>query len=274
MSETKSILIISAITEIQETIREEMESQKYRVISATNGNEARLKISNEVFDVVVIDMDLVGLKAYEFVEGIRRKEHLKNLKEQIPVIVTGASPEMYTKNFSLMDMVNFIQAPFSKLEFKKKLLSFTGNSEIILTNTSVIAKDEYLITEGGTSHEMYWVLSGGFVITKTNSVGHNVIIGDVFPGELVGEMSFLDNLPRSASVKAKEDSEILTIPHKKFIDVLDGQPRWFRSLMQTLSQRLRSTNKMIARKHADFDHPEHAESTGEESTKEIDKPKV
>jgi CheY-like chemotaxis protein len=272
MSETKSIIIISSDPNIQEVVHAEMESQKYRVISATNGNEARLKFSNEKFDVVVIDMDMTGLKAYEFVEGIRRKETLKNIKEHIPIIVTGSNPEMYTKNFALMDMVNFIQAPFEKLEFKKKLLTFTGNSEIILSNTSVIEKGEYLITEGGTSHEMYWVLSGGFIITKTNSVGHNVIIGEVFPGELVGEMSFLDNLPRSASVKAKEDSEYLTIPHKKFIDVIDGQPRWFRSLMQTLSQRLRSTNKMIARKHADFDHPEVEDQS--ESEEEGSKPSV
>lgn len=86
-----------------------------------------------------------------------------------------------------------------------------------------------------------------------NNDSKNVIIGEVLPGELVGEMSFLDALPRSASVKVKEDSEVLVIPHKKFINVLDGQPRWFRSLMKTLSQRLRDSNKMVARKCVNID---------------------
>jgi CRP-like cAMP-binding protein len=47
-----------------------------------------------------------------------------------------------------------------------------------------------------------------------------------------------------------EDSEVLAIPHKKFHEVIERQPKWFRSLMQTLSQRLRNANDKIARKVA------------------------
>ena len=100
---------------------------------------------------------------------------------------------------------------------------------------------------------MYWVLAGSFRITKLNEDGNNVIMGEVSPGELVGEMSFLDNLPRSASVRALEDSEVLVIPHSKFMDVLDHQPRWFKSLMQVMSHRLRDSNNKVARKIVDSD---------------------
>ena len=113
--------------------------------------------------------------------------------------------------------------------------------------------NEYLLTEGGISHEMYWILSGSFIITKMNKDDHNIILGKVFPGELVGEMSFLDSLPRSASVRAEVDSEVLAIPHKRFIDIIEGQPRWFRSLMQTLSQRLRTVNSQVTKKMVDTD---------------------
>ena len=77
-----------------------------------------------------------------------------------------------------------------------------------------------------------------------------LFVGGVNEGKLfvVGEMSFLDSLPRSASVRALEDSEVLVIPHKKFLHVLDGQPRWFRALMQTMSQRLRDANTRITQK--------------------------
>lgn len=253
MKDKKSILVITSFDEIKDTVFEAMEEQRYRLISATNANEARLKFSNEEFDYIVMDMEFKGLDTLEFIENVRRKETQRSIAKIRPVVVMGDKPEVYTANFAKLDMVNFIQTPFTPLEFKKKLLSFTGNSEIILSNTSTIEKGEYLITEGGTSHEMYWILSGGFTITKTNAAGYNVIIGEASPGELVGEMSFLDNQPRSASVIAKEDSEFLIIPHKKFIDVVDGQPRWFRSLMQTLSQRLRASNQMVARKQVGID---------------------
>ena len=252
-----SALVVTENEAFSDIITTVLEDQKYRVIRAKNGNEAKLKFSNEDFAYVLLDFDMKGLKVVHFVETIRQKEQLKNVKKLKPILIFGGNAEDFTQYFSQVDHINFLEAPFTDVEFRKKLLTFSGNSKEMFSNTEVIKADEYLINEGGTSHEMYWVLSGEFVITKSNADGQNVIIGKVLPGELVGEMSFLDNLPRSASVKALEDSEVLKIPHKKFIDVLEGQPRWFRSLMQTLSQRLRHSNSMIARKHVAVDSDKH-----------------
>lgn len=246
--DTNSILIINNNEILNEMIRSVLEEQHYRVILAESISEAKLKLENESFKMILMDMDLKGMNGKEFVESIRRKEDHKNLKEKIPVLVFGGDSIPFQRNYTNLDNVQFLEKPFSNLDLKKKLLSFTGQASVIAENTKLIKKDEYLVTEGGSGQEMFWVLSGSFIITKMNSEDQNVIIGEVKPGELVGEMSFLDDLPRSASVKAKEDSEVLVIPHKKFIDVLDGQPRWFRSLMRTLSQRLRGANQMIARK--------------------------
>jgi len=253
MKDQNTVLIVIEDEEKQLIAKEVLSEQKYRVVIAINSNEARLKYSNEKFHMVILDMDLKGFNSLDFVEGIRRKENLKNITDIIPVLIISASPELFTEKFSGMDNVKFLDSPFKKIEFKKKLLTFTGHSDVISSNTKAIPKGEFLITEGGTSHEMYWILSGRFQITKLNIDNQNVILGDVFPGELVGEMSFLDNLPRSASVRAIDDCEVLVIPHKKFIDVLENQPRWFRSLMQTMSQRLRSANSKIAHKVVSID---------------------
>lgn len=253
MADDNSILILSDNEQQRQMIVDVLEEQKYRVITAITGNEARLKYSNEPFKMLILDMDIKGYNCREFITSIRRKEELKSVKDFIPVLVLGYDSTTYQRDYSELDNVKFQEKPFSPMDIKKKLLTFTGQADVIAENTKTITKDDYLITEGGTSNEMYWVLEGSFVITKLNSDDHNVIIGEVKPGELVGEMSFLDELPRSASVKAIEDSEVLVIPHKKFIDVLDGQPRWFRSLMRTLSTRLRGANTMIARKNIGVD---------------------
>lgn len=248
MGKTNSVLIILNDEEKIGIISEAMDEDKYRVVIARTANEARLKYSNEVFNMVILDMRLKGLKGNEFIDGIRRKERMRNVKDNIPILVLGEEANEYAKSYAGFDNVSYMEMPFTKLQFKKKLFTFTGNSDVIYNNTKIIEKDEYLITEGGTSHEMFWILSGEFIITKMNNENENVIIGEVRTGELVGEMSFLDNLPRSASVRALVESEVLVIPHKKFVDVLDNQPRWFRSLMQTMSQRLRDADQKIARK--------------------------
>lgn len=248
MEKEKTVLVVNSNTELKDIAIDVFANQKYRVITAISGNEARLKYSNEKFDLLVLDMETSGFSASDFVNSVRRKESFKNLKDHTPILITGSRSDEFSKQFSMMDNIKYLETPFSVTDLKKKLFTFSDHSSVISNNTRVINAGEMLITEGGTNHEMFWVLSGKFTITKMNVQGNNVILGEVFPGELVGEMSFLDNLPRSASVIAAEDCEVLAIPHKKFIDVLDNQPRWFRSLMQTLSQRLRKTNVKITEK--------------------------
>jgi len=249
----KAILIISDTPEINEFIEVVLKELSYRLVFVLTGSEAKIKYSNETFAMVILDMDMRGFGALDFVISLRRKEDLKHVKHHIPVLVFGTDAGEYQREFRKFDNLKFLEKPFTGLDLKKKMLNFTGNADVISKNTAKIAENEYLITEGSESKELYWILSGSFVITKLNQDENNVVVGKCVTGELVGEMSFLDSETRSASVKATEDSEVLVIPYKKFIDVMDHQPRWFRSLMQTLSQRLRHANQMIARKAVNVD---------------------
>ncbi|MBT4791395.1 MAG: cyclic nucleotide-binding domain-containing protein [Halobacteriovoraceae bacterium] len=249
MKDVFTVLVIVKDDELKPVVAQVLTEQKYRLVYAENSQEARLKFTNEIFNMIVLDMGVRGFEQSSFVDGVRRKEKLKPVGDKIPVLVLSDKPDEFSEKYMGIDNVKYLESPFTALEMKKKLLTFIGNKDIISQNTKTVAEGEYLITEGGVSHEMYWILAGTFLITKMNHDDDNVIIGEAYPGELVGEMSFLDNLTRSASVRATTDSEVLVIPHKKFIDVMDQQPRWFRSLMQTISERLRKADNTIAKKY-------------------------
>lgn len=107
-----------------------------------------------------------------------------------------------------------------------------------------LEKDEYLIREGENSHIMYWLQEGQLVVLKRRAV-EEVVLGHIFSGELVGEMSFLDNEPRSASVKALTDCELIEIPREAFDKVFQTQPAWFQGLVKTLTERLRKANSKV-----------------------------
>ena len=248
MKENRKALLVFDSELDQKNAIEVLTELKYKTVIATNSSEARLKFANEKFDLLIVDDEIKNFKGPEYIEGIRRKEQAKNIKDIIPALIITSSAEIFSTNYSALDQVKFLERPFSNMQLKKALLTLSGNDKNLNENTKFVEAGEFLITEGGTNHEMYWVMQGRFQVIKMNQQDQNVIIGEVRVGELLGEMSFLDNLPRSASVKALEDSEVLVIPHRKFIDVLDGQPRWFRSLMQTMSQRLRKANEKITQK--------------------------
>ncbi|MBP9708338.1 MAG: cyclic nucleotide-binding domain-containing protein, partial [Oligoflexales bacterium] len=75
-------------------------------------------------------------------------------------------------------------------------------------------------------------------------------INYLHPHDCFGEMSFLENLPGSATVTAEQDStELLLITRRKFDEFLRDQPfeaaQIFKQLAVSLSQRLRSANAKL-----------------------------
>lgn len=111
----------------------------------------------------------------------------------------------------------------------------------------VVNEGDIIIEEGDESESMYWLKSGLLIVTKRDPAddAREITLANVNPGELFGEMSFLDKQPRSATVKALAKSEILEIPKKKYYDMLMDQPKWMQNLIQNLVDRLRKTNTKV-----------------------------
>jgi CRP-like cAMP-binding protein len=113
-----------------------------------------------------------------------------------------------------------------------------------MASKKTILKDEYLLREGEHSDTMYWLQTGQLVVIKRKG-NEEIQLGHIFAGELVGEMSFLDGEPRSASVRAITDCDVVEIPREVFEKVFNGQPNWFQGLVKTLTERLRKTNARL-----------------------------
>lgn len=107
-----------------------------------------------------------------------------------------------------------------------------------------LKKGDSLLKEGENSNAMYWVQSGTLRLFKKKGSGF-IELGVVHSGEVVGELSFLDNQPRSASVEALQPCDIVEIPRGKFEEFITAQPSWMKSLIQTLVKRLRTTNNRV-----------------------------
>jgi CRP/FNR family cyclic AMP-dependent transcriptional regulator len=103
---------------------------------------------------------------------------------------------------------------------------------------------DYLLHEGAESREMYYLQAGTLAVFKRKGDKEHQI-GTIISGELVGEMSFLDKQPRSASVKAMTESTLVIVPHEKLEKTLDQLPKWFTALLSTLLERLRKANARI-----------------------------
>jgi CRP/FNR family transcriptional regulator, cyclic AMP receptor protein len=107
-----------------------------------------------------------------------------------------------------------------------------------------VAEGELLIKEGEESKSMFLLTRGTLEVYKTRS-DKKIVLSIIKPGEVVGEMSFLSNVARSANVVATEYCELVQIDGTKWKTQLDKAPQWMIALINCLSERLRLANNRI-----------------------------
>jgi len=135
-------------------------------------------------------------------------------------------------------------------EFLRKLPLFAGlpESDLDWLNENAepvsIRAGDLLIEEGTPGDAMYIILDGEFQVTKRS--GPQEIALDVRePGVVIGEMSLLDNTPRSASVRALSDSHVLKIHHDTFHRLLSTSPSAALAILHTVTSRLRQNEALL-----------------------------
>lgn len=106
-----------------------------------------------------------------------------------------------------------------------------------------VSPDEILIHEGTEVDSLYVVLDG-LLEVAVKAMGQESI-DRVQVGDILGEMSFIDASPPSATVTAKVETRVLRIPRRRLADKLDDDPsmaaRFYRAVAMLLSDRLRES---------------------------------
>ncbi|MGH9293900.1 MAG: cyclic nucleotide-binding domain-containing protein [Acidimicrobiales bacterium] len=95
--------------------------------------------------------------------------------------------------------------------------------------------------EGDVGQELYVILSGRAEVLRS---GRRVAV--LGPGDHFGELALLDRLPRSASVRATSNLELLVIAQADFNSLLKDSPALTRKLLAATVARLRAADTKAA----------------------------
>ena len=106
-------------------------------------------------------------------------------------------------------------------------------------------KENVIFFEQDEGDSLFIISRGSVKIAKISDEGKEVILAILGPGEFFGDMSLLDNQPRSATVIAVEETEVSAIRRKEFLTQIQENPQMAVKLMSVLSQRLREANRKI-----------------------------
>ena len=100
-----------------------------------------------------------------------------------------------------------------------------------------IEKGKTLVQQGQTGHEFFAIIDG-----KANVVRDGKKIATLGPGDYFGEMALLDREPRSASVVAASDMDLIVLGQREFAGVIDAVPSMAHKLLTAMARRLRDAD--------------------------------
>ncbi len=98
--------------------------------------------------------------------------------------------------------------------------------------------------EGEMGDALYVIVKGKVAIA---SGGEH--LADLGPGEAFGEMAVLDEVPRSATATAGEETEVLRIGSEEFYEILHEQVEIAEGVIRMLTRRLRDADAAIQKLH-------------------------
>ena len=93
---------------------------------------------------------------------------------------------------------------------------------------------DVLIREGSADDHLYVVVSGVLGVVKNAGTEEEMTLNAIRPGNVVGELSFLDGATRYASLVALSDTRVLGLSRADLEGLLDTQPKVVYHVMRAI----------------------------------------
>ncbi|WOH66159.1 patatin-like phospholipase family protein [Bradyrhizobium sp. BWA-3-5] len=106
-----------------------------------------------------------------------------------------------------------------------------------------LVRGQMLVAQGGPSDSLFLVLHGALAVRKT---GYHEPIAELRAGELVGEIGFFANVPRTADVIAIRDTSVLALTRPAYQKLATEAPAIVEALLAALAQRFARETARIA----------------------------
>ncbi|TVQ21575.1 MAG: cAMP-binding protein [Spirochaetaceae bacterium] len=245
-------------------------------VVSTMSNHSHIETAQAVTDVTLISVhrDQYGMLiekntpvAMKIIEGFSRRmryldEHLARLtlKEQAEVGTEHLFfvAEFYAKQnqynqayYAYYQYLKFCPEGKNRDTASERLQKIEPYAKTVYLDgddtqfNRVYPKDTMIFTESMPGQELYIIQKGSVKITKVVN-NTEVLLAVLKAGDIFGEMSLIENKPRSASAVAYEDATLLAVNRENFGRMVRSQPQIIARLTTLLAERIWFIYKQLA----------------------------
>ncbi len=227
-----------------ETIKSHLKDLKrLNFYESKDGTDCQFKLTNVVPNILILEDSLgkhSGKQVIEWVISSGGKFNNMGI-----VLVSDSECQDALEDAQAMGRIHLISSQMDvndiKLGFIKAFNYYTGSLHHEF-RTRLLQAEDVLITQGEKADNVYLVKKGRLAARQLAN-SKMIHLGEILPGEFVGEMAYINQEMRSATVVATEACELIEIPIQFADQVLFRKPSWAKALMRTLSKRLVRSNR-------------------------------
>jgi CRP/FNR family transcriptional regulator, cyclic AMP receptor protein len=132
---------------------------------------------------------------------------------------------------------------------RSRLFARLRDSEIdaLLAHATVsrFAEGVQIFAKGDPGNSMMAVLRGSVTISSPSADGRQVVLTVMREGDVFGEIALIDGKERTADAVAAADCELLVVPRRSLLSLLDHQPELCLQFLVVLCERIRRTNEQV-----------------------------
>jgi EAL domain-containing protein (putative c-di-GMP-specific phosphodiesterase class I) len=118
-------------------------------------------------------------------------------------------------------------------------------AEMVTTKRFTAGEEIFRIGDGARNA---YIIESGKVEVSVPGNGETIVIAELGKGEIIGEMSMIDDAPRSATVTAIEDVEVIVIRRSQFQKPLSATDPLMNLLLRVVLSRFRDSQRQFSKK--------------------------
>jgi len=122
-----------------------------------------------------------------------------------------------------------------------------------LVRIKALGDGEVLIPEGRRDGHLHVVIHGRIDVLKDSPHGRS-LLHTLEPGDLVGELSFMDDEPRYAALVASGATEVLVLDRRDFETLVETEPRVVYKVMRAIMRAAHKVQRRLALQMRDLEN--------------------
>lgn len=212
------------------------------IFHAADWFDTKYKMDNVFPKMIFVDEYLPKTSGMEIVAKIYKEKSHDNV--HIVIMSVVADLDLYPPN----GRIHYLTEPEREaavIDVISKVVAPKHGTQATEYTLRHLQAGQVLFNEGDATKSVYIVKNGTLRAYSDSMSGGRVTLGEIGAGEFVGEMGHFNHEPRSATIEAVTDVDLVEIPISSLDNVIFSKPSWARALVKTLSQRLKRANKVL-----------------------------